>query len=87
MNHQKVRNLVVHNGGYIDDSGLSEQIKDFILDKKNKLSLDNDNMIIFTKDYVLTVLEISSSFLSELEKALTKSASNENLEQLYRFDG
>lgn len=71
-NHQSVRNLVIHNGGYLDDSSFSNKAKGIIMHEP-ELSVNKDKMIIFSEAYVLKVIERVSLFFEEITGSLRKS--------------
>ena len=63
--HQEVRNLLVHNGGLIDDSDKYDNLRKFIKSHKSVLAV-RDNFLILQQDYIEIMIEDSQQFLLEM---------------------
>jgi hypothetical protein len=56
-NHQKVRNLIVHNNGIIDDSNRSKSVKQLIDSNQISIKYNDQNYIEVSITYLETVIE------------------------------
>ncbi len=68
--HQKVRNLIVHNNGILDGSQRANSVKELIDNKKIKLNYSGDLNIKLSKDYLEEVIFDLQEWLEEFYNAI-----------------
>jgi CDP-glycerol glycerophosphotransferase (TagB/SpsB family) len=70
--HQTVRNLIIHNGSFIDSSSYSRKVISFMKNSDTSLSV-NENRLVIGKNYVNEVGRDTQDWLQELFSALESS--------------
>jgi hypothetical protein len=68
--HQKIRNLIVHNNGIIDDSSRSKSIKKLIDSNQINIKYNENNNIEVTKIYLDEVINDLQNWLIEFFKVV-----------------
>jgi len=64
-NHQKIRNLLMHNNGLIDDSDRAKVVKKLIEDGQINLKWNNLMILLFTSEYLESVITDSQNWMEE----------------------
>ena len=71
VDYNKIRNIIVHNNGKLDDSQKSKRIEEFIK-KKSSIKLNNLKFIKFNDNFSLEIISTIKEFLDELIKVIPK---------------
>lgn len=64
-NHQKVRNLLIHNNGLIDDTVRAKVVKKIIRDGHINLKWNNNMILLFTQEYLEDVINDCQDWMQE----------------------
>jgi len=70
--HQEIRNLLVHNGGLLDESERSDKVRKFIKHRRISISIEEGSLSI-QKDYIKELITDLQQLLTDMFDALKKA--------------
>ena len=70
--HQEIRNLLVHNGGLLDESERSNKVRRFIKHRRISISIEDGSLSI-QKNYIKELITDLQQILTEMFDALKKA--------------